>query len=116
MRTSEDLLREVLRRASVLRARRLRRKKALLSVSCIAFSLLLMVLLSGKISLTVAVHTGSYGSLIFEGDGNQYVLVAVIAFFLGLPAGLGIDAFVRRWSRRRIDRYAHKWIGGRDHR
>ena len=41
---------------------------------------------------------------------------AVIAFFLGLPAGLGIDALMRRWSRRRIDRYAHKWIGGRDHR
>ena len=59
MRTTDEQVSEVLRRASLLRERSLRRKKIL----------------------------------------------------LGIPAGLGVDALIRRWKRRRIDRYAQKWLG-----
>ena len=38
-------------------------------------------------------------------------MIAVVFFLLGIPAGLGFDALIRRWKRRRIDRYAQKWIG-----
>ena len=70
-----------------------------------------MLLLKGRISMTVATNTASYGSLVFEGIGNHYVMIAVVFFLLGIPAGLGVDALIRRWKRRRIDRYAQKWMG-----
>ena len=61
--------------------------------------------------MTVATTTASYGSLVFEGSGNHYVMLAVVFFLLGIPAGLGVDALIRRWKRRRIDRYTQKWLG-----
>ena len=111
MRTTNEQVNEVFRRASLLRARRLRRKKILLGVCCVVLSFHLMLLLKGRIVTTVAANTASYGSLVFEGAGNHYVMIAVVFFLLGIPAGLGFDALIRRWKRRRIDRYAQKWIG-----
>lgn len=111
MRTSDELLREVYRRAGLRRSRQLRRKKLLLGIGCFALSFLLVVLLSGKTSMTVAANTESYGSLVFQGHGGLYVIIAVVFFLLGIPAGLGVDALIRRWKRRRIDRYAQKWLG-----
>ena len=48
---------------------------------------------------------------VFEGIGNQYVLIALAFFLLGIPAGLGVDRLVRWWKKRRIERYAQKWMG-----
>ena len=91
--------------------RRLRRKKILLGVCCFALSFHLILLLKGRISMTVATNTATYGSLVFEGIGNHYVLIAVAFFLLGIPAGLGVDWLVRWWKKRRIERYAQKWMG-----
>lgn len=113
MQTNDAVTREVLRRASLLKARRLRLKKRLLSASCLAFAFLLAYLLSGRISMDVAVNAESYGSLVFVGDGGHYVLIGVIAFLLGIPVGLGVDALVRRIQQRRLDSYAQKWLEGR---
>lgn len=111
MRTTNEQVNEVFRSASLLRARRLRRKKILLGVCCVALSFHLMLLLKGRIVTTVAANTASYGSLVFEGAGNHYVMIAVVFFLLGIPVGVGFDALIRRWKKRRIDRYAQKWIG-----
>lgn len=111
MRTTDEQVSEVLRRAALLRERSLRRKKILLGACCVALSFHLVLLLKGKISMTVATTTASCGSLVFEGIGNHYVMLAVFFFLLGIPAGLGVDALIRRWKRRRIDRYAQKWLG-----
>ena len=89
MRTTDEQVNEVFRRAALLRARRLRRKKILLGVCCFALSFHLILLLKGRISMTVATNTATYGSLVFEGIGNHYVLIAVAFFLLGIPAGLG---------------------------
>ena len=91
MRTTDEQVNEVFRRAALLRARRLRRKKILLGVCCFALSFHLILLLKGRISMTVATNTATYGSLVFEGIGNHYVLIAVAFFLLGIPAGLGVD-------------------------
>lgn len=114
MPATNDQVNEVFRRAALLRARRLRRRKILLSVCCVALSFHLMLLLKGRISMTVAPNTASYGSLVFEGIGNHYVMIAVVFFLLGIPAGLGMDMLIRRWRKRRIDRYAQKWLAGED--
>ena len=111
---TNDQVNEVFRRAALLRARRLRRRKILLSVCCVSLSFHLMLLLKGRISMTVAPNTASYGSLVFEGIGNHYVMIAVVFFLLGIPAGLGMDMLIRRWRKRRIDRYAQKWLAGED--
>lgn len=113
MRTTDEQVNEVFRRAALLRARRLRRKKILLGVCCFALSFHLILLLKGRISMTVATNTATYGSLVFEGIGNHYVLIALAFFLLGIPAGLGVDRLVRWWKKRRIERYAQKWMGGR---
>ena len=105
VRTTDEQVNEVFRRAALLRARRLRRKKILLGVCCFA------LLLKGRISMTVATNTATYGSLVFEGIGNHYVLIALAFFLLGIPAGLGVDRLVRWWKKRRIERYAQKWMG-----
>lgn len=42
--------------------------------------------------MTVATNTATYGSLVFEGIGNHYVLIAVAFFLLGIPAGWGRPA------------------------
>ena len=76
MRTTDEQVNEVFRRAALLRARRLRRKKILLGVCCFALSFHLILLLKGRISMTVATNTATYGSLVFEGIGNHYVLIA----------------------------------------
>lgn len=73
----------------MLRARRLRRKKILLGVCCFALSFHLILLLKGEISMTVATNTATYGSLVFEGIGNHYVLIAVAFFLLGHPGRAG---------------------------
>lgn len=111
MRTTDEQVNEVFRRAALLRARRLRRKKILLGVCCFALSFHLILLLKGRISMTVATNTATYGSLVFEGIGNHYVLIAVAFFLLGIPAGLGVDRLIRWWKKRRIERYAQKWMG-----
>lgn len=111
VRTTDEQVNEVFRRAALLRARRLRRKKILLGVCCFALSFHLILLLKGRISMTVATNTATYGSLVFEGIGNHYVLIAVAFFLLGIPAGLGVDRLVRWWKKRRIERYAQKWMG-----
>ena len=111
MRTTDEQVNEVFRRAALLRARRLRRKKILLGVCCFALSFHLILLLKGRISMTVATNTATYGSLVFEGIGNHYVLIALAFFLLGIPAGLGVDRLVRWWKKRRIERYAQKWMG-----
>ena len=111
VRISSEQVNEVFRRASLLRARRIRRKKILLCVCCFALSFHLMLLLKGRISMTVAANTSSYGSLVFEGIGNHYVMIAVVFFLLGIPAGLGIDALIRRLRSRRIARFAPKMDG-----
>ena len=95
MRTTNEQVNEVFRRASLLRARRLRRKKILLGVCCVALSFHLMLLLKGRIVTTVAANTASYGSLVFEGAGNHYVMIAVVFFLLGIPVGVGFDALIR---------------------
>ena len=77
MRTTDEQVNEVFRRAALLRARRLRRKKILLGVCCFALSFHLILLLKGRISMTVATNTATYGSLVFEGIGNHYVLIAL---------------------------------------
>ncbi len=109
MRVSDELLQEMFRRAAQLRAKRQRQKKALLGVGCAVFSIQLVFLLSNRMGMTVANNTGLYGSLVFEGGGNEYVMIALAFFLLGIPAGLGIDALVKRWKQRRIDCYARKW-------
>lgn len=53
MRTTDEQVNEVFRRAALLRARRLRRKKILLGVCCFALSFHLILLLKGRISMTV---------------------------------------------------------------
>lgn len=110
MRTSDELLREVYRRAGLRRSRQLRRKKLLLGIGCFALSFLLVVLLSGKTSMTVAANTESYGSLVFQGHGGLYVIIAVVFFLLGIPAGLGIEWLFRRRRLRRIKRCREKWM------
>lgn len=111
VRTTDEQVNEVFRRAALLRARRLRRKKILLGVCCFALSFHLILLLKGRISMTVATNTATYGSLVFEGIGNHYVLIVLAFFLLGIPAGLGVDRLVRWWKKRRIERYAQKWMG-----
>lgn len=111
VRTTDEQVNEVFRRAALLRARRLRRKKILLGVCCFALSFHLILLLKGRISMTVATNTATYGSLVFEGIGNHYVLIAVAFFLVGIPAGLGVDRLIRWWKKRRIERYAQKWMG-----
>lgn len=111
MRTSDELLREVYRRARVLRIRRLRRKKWLLGLGCLALTFLLAFLLNGQSSMRVAAHAETYGSLVFEGRGSEYVMIAVLFFLLGIPAGLGIDWLFRRRRQWRMDRYKEKWMG-----
>lgn len=111
VRTTDEQVNEVFRRAALLRARRLRRKKILLGVCCFALSFHLILLLKGRISMTVATNTATYGSLVFEGIGNHYVLIAVAFFLPGIPAGLGVDRLIRWWKKRRIERYAQKWMG-----
>ena len=91
VRTTDEQVNEEFRRAALLRARRLRRKKILLGVCCFALSFHLILLLKGRISMTVATNTATYGSLVFEGIGNHYVLIALAFFLLGIPAGLGVD-------------------------
>ena len=110
MRTSDELLREVYRRAGLRRSRQLRRKKLLLGIGCFALSFLLVVLLSGKTSMTVAANTESYGSLVFQGHGGLYVIIAVVFFLLGIPAGLGIEWLFRRRRLRRIKCCREKWM------
>lgn len=63
--------------------------------------------------MTVATNTATYGSLVFEGIGNHYVLIALAFFLLGIPAGLGVDRLVRWWKKRRIERYAQNGWDGR---
>ena len=111
VRTTDEQVNEVFRRAALLRARRLRRKKILLGVCCFALSFHLILLLKGRISMTVATNTATYGSLVFEGIGNHYVLIVLAFFLLGIPAGLGVDRLIRWWKKRRIERYAQKWMG-----
>lgn len=113
MRTNDELLQEVYRRARVLRIRKIRRRKRLLGMGCFALSFLLLFLLSGKSDMTVASSLESYGSLVFEGSGVTYVVIAVVFFLLGIPAGLGLDLLMKRWKQRRIARYAKKWIAGK---
>ena len=49
--------------------------------------------------------------LICERKWLYFVLIAVAFFLLGIPAGLGVDRLVRWWKKRRIERYAQKWMG-----
>ena len=111
MQPSDALVQEVIRRARVLRARQLRKRKLLLSVGCIALSLLLVFLLHGKTGMTVAANTEFYGSLVFEGHGSLYIIIAVSFFLAGILAGLGLDALRRQRRQRRIQRYTEKWLG-----
>lgn len=111
MQPSDALVQEVIRRARVLRARQLRKRKRLLSIGCIALSLLLVFLLHGKTGMTVAANTEFYGSLVFEGYGSLYIIIAVSFFLAGILAGLGLDALRRRRRQRRIQRYTEKWVG-----
>ena len=58
-------------------------RKSCWAYAAFALSFHLMLLLKGRISMTVATNTASYGSLVFEGIGNHYVMIAVGLF----PAG-----------------------------
>ena len=80
-------------------------------LSCVVLSLALLFLLNGKTGMTVASYTESYGSLVFEGSGSHYVIIAVVFFFLGCLVGLGADRLYRQWHRKRVRRYTQKWIG-----
>ena len=82
-----------------------------MGLSCVVLSLALLFLLNGKTGMTVASYTESYGSLVFEGSGSHYVIIAVVFFFLGCLAGLGADRLYRQWYRKRVRRYTQKWIG-----
>ena len=82
-----------------------------MGLSCVVLSLARLFLLNGKTGMTVASYTESYGSLVFEGSGSHYVIIAVVFFFLGWLASLGADKLYRQWYRRRIRRYTQKWIG-----
>lgn len=110
MQNTDILMQEVFRRAENLRTRKLQRKKKLLGCGCVVLSLLLLYLLNGKTGMTVTVNAQSYGSLVFEGGGSHYVMIAIVFFLLGSLAGLGLDA-LRQWRRRRrIQRYTQRWI------
>ena len=108
MRINDALMQEVFRRAEVIREKQLQRRKLLMGLSCVVLSLALLFLLNGKTGMTVASYTESYGSLVFEGSGSHYVIIAVVFFFL---AGLGADRLYRQWHRKRVRRYTQKWIG-----
>ena len=56
VRTTDEQVNEVFRRAALLRARRLRRKKILLGVCCFALSFHLILLLKGRISTVSYTH------------------------------------------------------------
>lgn len=111
MRINDALMQEVFRRAEVIREKQLQRRKLLMGLSCVVLSLALLFLLNGKTGMTVASYTESYGSLVFEGSGSHYVIIAVVFFFLGCLAGLGADRLYRQWYRKRVRRYTQKWIG-----
>ena len=108
MRINDALMQEVFRRAEVIREKQLQRRKLLMGLSCVVLSLALLFLLNGKTGMTVASYTESYGSLVFEGSGSHYVIIAVVFFFLGC---LGADRLYRQWHRKRVRRYTQKWIG-----
>lgn len=82
MRINDALMQEVFRRAEVIREKQLQRRKLLMGLSCVVLSLALLFLLNGKTGMTVASYTESYGSLVFEGSGSHYVIIAVVFFFL----------------------------------
>lgn len=111
MRINDALMQEVFRRAEVIREKQLQRRKLLMGLSCVVLSLALLFLLNGKTGMTVASYTESYGSLVFEGSGSHYVIIAVVFFFLGCLVGLGADRLYRQWHRKRVRRYTQKWIG-----
>lgn len=111
MPISNERLHEVLRRAEMLRARSIRRKKLALSLGCLALLMQLALLLKDRLSLATAVNAASYGSLVFVGQGNHYVVIAVTFFLLGILAGRAIDALVRRWKKTQTDRYTQRWMG-----
>lgn len=111
MRINDALMQEVFRRAEVIREKQLQRRKLLMGLSCVVLSLALLFLLNGKTGMTVASYTESYGSLVFEGSGSHYIIIAVVFFFLGCLVGLGADRLYRQWHRKRVRRYTQKWIG-----
>lgn len=100
MRINDALMQEVFRRAEVIREKQLQRRKLLMGLSCVVLSLALLFLLNGKTGMTVASYTESYGSLVFEGSGSHYVIIAVVFFFLGCLVGLGADRLYRRAIRK----------------
>lgn len=108
MRINDALMQEVFRRAEVIREKQLQRRKLLMGLSCVVLSLALLFLLNGKTGMTVASYTESYGSLVFEGSGSHYVIIAVVFFFLGCLVGLGADRLYRQWYRKRVRRYTQK--------
>ena len=111
MPISNERLHEVLRRAEMLRARSIRRKKLALSLGCLALLMQLALLLKDRLSLATAFNAAFYGSLVFVGQGNHYVVIAVTFFLLGILAGRAIDALVRRWKKTQTDRYTQRWMG-----
>lgn len=104
MGTRKELLAEVYRRARALRLRQLRRRKVLLGAGCAALSLLLALLLSRQGGMDVAAHPVAYGALVFTGRGNRYIIIALVAFLLGLLTALGLSALRKRLERRRLER------------
>ena len=62
--------------------------------------------------MTVATNTATYGSLVFEGIGNHYVLIALAFFPAGHPRpGWGLTGSSAGWKKARIERYAQKMDG-----
>ena len=95
--TTDEALEEIYRRGEQIRDRHERRVTSILSAGSAVVGFLLIGLLSYYSGTGVDAVGQSYGSFLLFPDAGGYVLVAVIAFILGVL----ITVAARRYKRRK---------------
>lgn len=88
MRSTDEQLREIMRRAEIVKAKRVLRKRvrasAIASCMCVALLVAVCFYLPRLSAIQAAPGMQQYGSLLLAAPYTGYIVVGVIAFALGI--------------------------------
>ena len=82
--SQQEQIEEILARGDALRKKRERRITGVLTASATALMVLLVIGIGAVGNMTPAGTASSYGSFLLDAKAGGYVLVAVLAFALGV--------------------------------
>ena len=102
MMDREARLDEIFRRAEVVRRRQEENRTRLLGGSTAALALALITMIGGFAGRGTEVHGTALGAFLLGPEAGGYVIVALIAFALGVAAALLAQR--RRWTKQREEK------------